>query len=64
MESVEHLLEPDEVARNIHSPHLMYRKSDETLGVYPSPLPEAFPDIVNNRAQYVLTFPVREWNIP
>ncbi|XP_053379748.1 5'-3' exoribonuclease 1-like isoform X2 [Mercenaria mercenaria] len=43
--SVEHLLKDEERARNTHGPHLLFEYTPEPGDVYPSPLPDHFPDI-------------------
>ncbi|XP_061162690.1 5'-3' exoribonuclease 1-like [Saccostrea echinata] len=51
MKSVEHELTPAEKRRNTHGPCLLYNFTPDVLEPYPSSLPEAFPDIINNHAR-------------
>ncbi|XP_062594329.1 5'-3' exoribonuclease 1-like [Saccostrea cucullata] len=51
MKSVEHELTPAEKRRNSHGPCLLYNYTPDVLEPYPSSLPDAFPDIINNHAR-------------
>lgn len=57
MDEVIDQLDDSEKARNVHSGHMLYEYIEDNLGVYTSFMPEAFPDIMNNHAQYVLYEP-------
>lgn len=52
---------PSEKARNTHGPHLLYVYVPDELEPFRSAMPDKFPDIIHNHAQYVICmFPPSE----
>lgn len=53
MRTKEHMLTEDERRRNSHGPCRMYQWASEPQGLYVSPMPSMFPDVIANHAKCV-----------